>query len=387
MSLPDAAASADEAVRAARSKMLPGRVEPPRPHGALHVHRAAEDRRLHVAAQRESDVDDRLNALGPAQVHVLAGDEHVQLAGQVAVEVDAAAELDGPAAHRRRHLVELDAARVEADRAVDVVEGGGRRQVTDAAVRDDRAAREQRLAQRAADRRGQLGAARSAHVAEESLQDAEVGVAGRLKLNALVAQADFAEHAQLGVFADQLEILNLDRPPIERQVNRAVVAQRVVEQPHVERVDGRVDEQVIDVGELAHHANRAARHRGGVRRQVRQEQPDVRIERAVVEPERELGVGLRRQRDAAGAGQREARRRGVHVAAQFVAAQRERAGDLADARARRCDTLAARNLKSLRGASNVPLPVAVNSATPLTRSSAGPHGRQSGPGECRGRSG
>ena len=43
-------------------------------------------------------------------------------AGHVAVEPDAAAELHPPAAHRRRHVVEADAAGVEADRAVDRVE-------------------------------------------------------------------------------------------------------------------------------------------------------------------------------------------------------------------------------------------------------------------------
>ena len=40
-------------------------------------------------------------------------------------------------------------------------------------------------------------------------------------------------------------------------------------------------------------------------------------------------VGVRRQRDSPGAGHREARRRGVDLAAQIRAAQREIAGDLA----------------------------------------------------------
>ena len=50
-----------------------------------------------------------------------------------------------------------------------------------------------------------------------------------------------------------------------------------------------------------------------------------------MEPERDLRVGLRRQRDAPRAGDRQARRRGVDVAAQLLAAERQRAGDLADA--------------------------------------------------------
>src|SRR5204862_758738 len=44
-----------------------------------------------------------------------------------------------------------------------------------------------------------------------------------------------------------------------------------------------------------------------------------------------LGFGLLRQRDAARAGEREAWRGCVDLAAQFLAAENERAGDLADA--------------------------------------------------------
>ena len=64
-------------------------------------------------------------------------------------------------------------------------------------------------AQRAVDRRGQLGAARAADVAEEALQDAEVRVARRLQRDALVAQADVARDAQPRVLADQLQLVDL----------------------------------------------------------------------------------------------------------------------------------------------------------------------------------
>ncbi len=76
-------------------------------------------------------------------------------------------------------------------------------------------------------------------------------------------------------------------------------------------------------------ANRAARHGGRVRRQFRHEQSDVRIERAVVEAERQLAVGFLVQRDAADPGDREARRRDVGLAIDFLSAKRERAGDQA----------------------------------------------------------
>src|SRR5207249_3727093 len=53
--------------------------------------------------------------------------------------------------------------------------------------------------------------------------------------------------------------------------------------------------------------------------------------RAVMETKRDLGVRLRRQGDAAGAEDVEPRRRRRHLAAQLLAAHRERPGDLADA--------------------------------------------------------
>ena len=59
----------------------------------------------------EIGVDVERTPSGQPQVHVLPADGDVQISGQVAVESDAAAELHLPAAHRRRHVVEPDAAR------------------------------------------------------------------------------------------------------------------------------------------------------------------------------------------------------------------------------------------------------------------------------------
>ena len=86
---------------------------------------------------------------------------------------------------------------------------------------------------------------------------------------------------------------------VEQQADRPVVPQRVVEQPHVDAVDGAVDQQVLDVAQLADHADAAADHGGRERRQPRLERAHVRIERGVGEAERQLGVRLGRQRDAA----------------------------------------------------------------------------------------
>ena len=109
-----------------------------------------------------------------------------------------------------------------------------------------------RLAQRAVDRRGQLGAAGAAHVAEEALQDAEVGVAGGLQRDPLVAAARPCPTTRSRVSSPTSCSSSIaDLLLIERDADRRRVLQRVVEQPHVERVDRAVDEQVIDVGELA----------------------------------------------------------------------------------------------------------------------------------------
>src|SRR5256885_12683048 len=86
-----------------------------------------------------------------------------------------------------------------------------------------------------------------------------------------------------------------------------------------------VDDEMIRIRELADDADGAGDHGGRERRQLRHEQPHVRIERRVVEAERQLGLGLRRQRDVAGAGERQARRRGVDLSARIRAPQRERA--------------------------------------------------------------
>ena len=78
------------------------------------------------------------------------------------------------------------------------------------------------------------------------------------------------------------------------QADRAVVPQRVVEQPHVDAVDGAVDQQVIDVAQLADDADAAAGDGGRERRQPRLEGAHVRVERGVGE----RGTSARRRTPA-----------------------------------------------------------------------------------------
>mgnify|MGYP003694190493 CR=1 FL=1 len=99
------------------------RVDAPAPDRALDGDDAAERRRLDAAAQRQVGIDHRADAFRDAQVHVLAARRDVERRGQVALEPDPAAELHAPAAERRRHIVEPDAAGIEMDGPVDGVEG------------------------------------------------------------------------------------------------------------------------------------------------------------------------------------------------------------------------------------------------------------------------
>ncbi len=74
-----------------------------------------------------------------------------------------------------------------------------------------------------------------------------------------VAQADGARQTRSRVSSPtSCSSSTLHAVLIEREADRRGVLQRVVEQPHVERVDGAVDEQMIDV-------RRARRRRGSSR--------------------------------------------------------------------------------------------------------------------------
>ena len=88
---------------------------------------------------------------------------------------------------------------------------------------------------------------------------------------------------------------------------------------------------MIDVGQLADHANGAAGDGVRERRQARLKEPHVRIERRVGEPQRQLGVHLVGQRDAARPRHHEPRRGGFELDGQQLAAQRQPAGQLPDA--------------------------------------------------------
>ena len=304
------------------------------PHRVLDRDGAPQRRRFHAAAQKQVGVDDRPDAFRIAQPHLLAARGDVEIVDEVTLEPDASTKPHVAFAEFRGDLVEPDAAWIEAQRPIDRFERVGHREMTEPAIGDHRAAGKDRIGERPVDRGGQLGASGAADVLEEPLQDAEVRFAGGLQRDLSRAHTDRAGQPERRTVADQFQRTAIVPQPhlllIERDVQRAAVSHRVVEQAHLQCVDRSVDQQVIEIGELADEANGAAPDRGGERRQLRHEQPHVRVERAVVKAEGDFGVGLGGQGNPSGAGDREPRRRRRDVATQLLAAQRERPRHLAD---------------------------------------------------------
>ena len=287
---------------------------------AAHGDVARQGGRVDGPLQVEIGVDDRAHSLRVPQPHVLSAHRHVEASGPVSLDADAAAEAHRAAAQLRGHLVERHAARIEADDARDILECMRQIEVTDAAGVDRHRAGDDRRAHRAVERRfnGRLPGA--ADVRHEALEDAETRGAVGAHRDSLVVQVDDARDVELCLVADQPHVGHADRVPIERHADRHGVSQAVVKETEVEFIDGRVDHEVIDVRQLAHHADVAARDRSGVRRELRIERTKIRVERRVGHVEREVGVHLLAERDGAGSRDRQARRcrfqlQGHHVVA------------------------------------------------------------------------
>ena len=168
-------------------------------------------------------------------------------------------------------------------------------------------------------------------VAEERLQDAEVGVARRLHVERLVLQPEPAVELQLRPLAGEAEPADVEDVLVERQLDRAVVAHAIVEQLEVELLDFRVDDELVGVGQLADDAHGAADDRGRIGREARLEEADVRIERRLAEADRQFGVHLVGERNPARAGDDEPGRRHFEIERQEIAAQVEPSGELPDA--------------------------------------------------------
>ena len=226
-----------------------------------------------------------------------------------------------------------------------------------------RAAGKHRRVERAVDRRRELGAARSEHVAGEPLQDAEVRVARRLQRDPAIAQAHASAEPQARVLAHQLQVLHVHVELVERDPDGRRVLQRVVEQPQVDRVHRGVRQQVVEVRQFPDDANRP-------------------LATAVVNGEsrgsnsRTYGsseLSWNRNVSSASACGVSATRPVPVIASRGDAASRSPLSSLPRSVSEplTCPTPSSptnrsftRILKSFRGMSNVPLPWAVNSARP-----------------------
>ena len=67
----------------------------------------------------------------------------------------------------------------------------------------------------------------------------------------LVVQADAAGDAELGAVAAKFEAADLGDMAVQVDFDGAVVLQLVVEERQVEIFDARLDDQLVDVGQLA----------------------------------------------------------------------------------------------------------------------------------------
>ena len=204
-----------------------------------------------------------------------------------------------PLATRAADVLDPDPRPVERDDAVDGFEPVRQRQVADASVGEPRAAGEARLRQRPGDVRQQRRRAAAAQIAEEPLEDAQVRLAGGLDGDRLIRQVDLAPELKLRAFASDTQPAHVDHPLSQRELDVAVVAQLVVEQLQVEPFDRGLDQQAIEVGELAGHTYGSTGDRGRERGQARFEEPDIGIQRRVLEPEIQFRITLRGQRKAA----------------------------------------------------------------------------------------
>ncbi len=302
-----------------------------RPHAVLQDDRAVQQERARRSLQGEVGVDDRAEAVGVADRHAFAGRREADRSKREAVEADAAAERDVAAAETSGHLVDADAAGIERDGAVDRLERVRQREVAQPPIVQRRAAGEQRIGQRSRHLRLERGGPAAAQVAEEALEDAEVRVARCLDVDRLVLDAETAVELQLRSLAREPEPANLQHVLIERQLDRSVVVDPVVEELEIELLDPGLDDELIGVGELADDAHGAADDGRRVRREPRLEEAHVGIERRLAEPDRHLRVHLVCQRDTARAGDDETGRRRFEIEREQIAAQVQPPRKLTDA--------------------------------------------------------
>ena len=135
-----------------------------------------------------------------------------------------------------------------------------------------------------------------------------------------------------GALTDQAHAVDLQPVLAEREVDRPVVANLVVDQPQAHRVHAQIALQARRIVERPDQVQHAGPDHRRERREGRAEDAEVRIERRVDEVQRDVTVGVVVERHAAGARHGESRRRHLErVDVHLLLANRQLRGDLADA--------------------------------------------------------
>ncbi len=168
--------------------------------------------------------------------------------------------------------------RVEADRPIDVLQRMRQREVTDASVFQRQRAPGDRIVERSLERPCQRGRARASQIRNEPLKHSEVGIAVGAHVDRSVVQIGDPSDVDLRILTDDAHVGDAYGIAIERHVYRTGVAQRVVKETHVEAIDRGVHEQIVDIAKITDDTHRSPDHGGGVGRELRQEQTDIRIE-------------------------------------------------------------------------------------------------------------
>ena len=151
-------------------------------------------------------------------------------------------------AHLRRHVVYPDALLVERHVAVDRFDAVRQREIPEAAVRNRRVSREGGRREGTVHLRVQFGGPRAADVAEEALQDAEVGIARRVDRDLRVVQIHRAVQFERRPVAGEMEPDDVQHVLVQRQPDRPFVVRGIVEQLQVQLFDVGVDQDIDAFG-------------------------------------------------------------------------------------------------------------------------------------------
>src|SRR4029079_3940101 len=112
-------------------------------------------------------------------------------------------------------------------------------------------------------------------------KDSQVRITVNFEGKTIFTHADRADDPQPCIFTDELQIADVHASLVEHDTNGCRVSQPEVEQTHVERVDGAVNGEVVEIAQLPDGPQRPADHGGCGDRYVGNEQAGILIDGAV----------------------------------------------------------------------------------------------------------